>query len=414
MDVPRIHPRPRYRRAALLAIAIVIVAAVSLALRYIADRAPTVSRGELYVGTVQRGPLTLEVRGQGTLVPVEIRWASASVAARVEKVVVQPGARVTPDTVVIELSNPDVELAALDAEREVGAAEAELARLGATLDGGRLAQESSIASLEADVAMAKRRSEVDSQMGDQGVIPQIETAESADRAKQLGGRLAFEKKRLGALRRGNSAQIGAQKAQVERLRALAEFRRKQLDQLHVRAGTAGVVQEIAVEAGQTVAAGAPLAKVVLPERLQARLRIPESSAEDVAIGLPAVVDTRSGTIEGKVSRVDPAAHDGSVTIDVALPDELPKIARPDLTVDGVIQVARIADVLHVARPAVGEARSLGTLFKLTGDGTAVRVKVQYGRAAVKDIEIVSGLVAGDRVVLSDMSRWDGHDRLRVE
>jgi multidrug efflux pump subunit AcrA (membrane-fusion protein) len=414
VDVPRIRPKPRFRRIILIAGAVVVVAGVFVALRWLADRAPTVSRANLWIGTVQSGPLTLEARGTGTLVPVEIRWVSAPMSSRVERVPVQPGARVEADTIVVELSNPDAELAALDAERDVGAAEAELARLSATLDGSRLAQESAIAALESDMTTARRRSDVDQAMLDQGVISNLETAESADRARQLAGRVDFERRRLDALKRGNSAQLVAQKAQVDRLRELAEFRRRQLDALKVRAGIAGVVQATAVEVGQTVALGAPLAKVVVPDRLKARLAIAESSAADLAIGLRAVVDTRSGKVDGTVERIDPAATNGIVTVDVALPTELPKAARPDLNVDGVIELAKTGDVLYVARPAIGEARSTTTLFKLTGDGEAVRVTVKFGRAAVKDIEVVGGLVAGDRVVLSDMARWDGHDRLNVD
>jgi multidrug efflux pump subunit AcrA (membrane-fusion protein) len=261
--------------------------------------------------------------------------------------------------------------------------------------------------------MANRRSQMDSEMANKGVIPTIESAESTDRASQLDGRLQFEQQRLTALRRGNAAQLAAQQGQVERLRALAEFQHKQLDALHVRAGQAGVVQEIAVEAGQSVAAGAPLARVVVPDKLQARLKIAEVSMEDVALGLKATIDTRAGLVDGEVARIDPAAQNGSVTIDVKLTGALPKGARVDQNVDGVIHLATTGDVLHVARPAVGEAHQTVKLFKVE-DGTLVRVPVKLGRAALKDIEIAGGLSAGDQVVLSDMSRWDGVDHLRLE
>ena len=412
-DIPRSGAKPRMRRKVLIVGAVVAAAVVTLAIRFIANRAPTVSHSELWIGVVQRGPLTLEVRGTGTLIPVDFRWASAPVAARVDKVLVQPGAQVNADTVLLELSNPDAELAALEADRDVAQAEAELARLAATLDGTRLAQESAVAGLEADVAMAKRRSTMDDEMAKKGVIPTIESAESTDRAKQLAARKDFEAKRLSALRRGNAAQLEAQQAQVERLRALAEYRRKQLDALHVRAGQNGTVQQISVEAGQSVAAGAPLAKVVVPDKLQARLRIPESSMQDVSPGLRASVDTRNGIVTGEVVRIDPAAQNGSVLVDVRLIDALPKGVRVDQNVDGVIELARTGDVLHVARPAIGEAHATATVFKLS-DGEARRVTIKFGRAAVKDIEIASGLKAGDQIVLSDMSRWDGHDRLRIE
>jgi RND family efflux transporter MFP subunit len=413
MDVPRTGAKPRTRRAVLVVLAVTALAVITFGVRRLKNRVPSIARSELWIGTVQRGPLTLEVRGQGTLIPTDFRWASAPVAARVDKVLVQAGAQVEPTTVLIELANPDAELAALEADREVAAADAELARLGAQLDGTRLAQESAVASLDADVAMAKRRSTIDSAMAQKGVIADLESMESTDRAGQLVGRAEFEKKRLGALRRGNAAQLEAQRGQVERLRALAEFRRRQLDALHVRAGQLGVVQQVAVEVGQTVAVGAPLAKIVVPDRLQARLKIPESATEDVGIGLPAKIDTRNGVVDGEVVRIDPAAQNGSVTVDVKLTAAPPKSARVDQNVEGVIELARTGDVLHVPRPTIGEAHQTAMLWKLEG-GQARRVTVKFGRAALKDIEIASGLSAGDQVVLSDMSKWDGEDRLGIE
>jgi len=413
MDVPRTGARPRTRRAVLFVLALAALAATTLIVRRLKNRVPTVARSELWIGAVQRGPLTLEVRGQGTLIPTDFRWASAPVAARVDKVLVQAGAQVEAGTVLIELANPDAELAALEADREVSAAEAELARLGAQLDGTRLAQESAVASLEADVVMAKRRSTIDSAMAAKGVIADLESMESTDRASQLVGRAAFENKRLGALRRGNAAQLEAQRGQVDRLHALAEFRRRQLDALHVRAGQLGVVQQVAVEVGQTVAVGAPLAKIVVPDHLQARLRIPESATEDVALGLHAQIDTRNGIVAGEVVRIDPAAQNGSVTVDVKLTAAPPKSARVDQNVEGVIELARTGDVLHIPRPAIGEAHQTAMLWKLDGN-EARRVTVKLGRAALKDIEIASGLSAGDQVVLSDMSKWDGEDRLGIE
>jgi len=413
MDVPRTGAKPRTRRIVLVSGAVLALLVITLGLRWYSSRAPTVSRGELWVGTVQRGPLALEVRGTGTLVPIDVRWAPAPIAARVEKVVVQAGAVVQPDTVLIELSNPDAELAALEADRDVAAAESELARLGATLDGSKLAQESAVAGLDSDVVMANRRKEIDTNMAQKGVIADLESKESVDRASQLQNRLEFEKRRLGALKRGNAAQLEAQRSQVERLKALAAFRRKQLDALHVKADKAGVVQQVAVEVGQAVPAGAPLAKVVVPDRLQARLKIPEASMSDVALGLPASIDTRSGVVRGEVARIDPAAQNGSVTVDVKFTEALPKAVRPDQNIDGVIQLAQTGAVLHVARPAIGEAHATASLFVLR-DGEARRVPVRFGRAALKDIEVEQGLREGDQVVLSDMSRWDGIDRLRVE
>jgi HlyD family secretion protein len=414
MDVPRTGARPRTRRAVIVAVGVLALAAITVGVRWFGGRAPAVSRGDLWIGTVKRGALTLEVRGQGTLIPTDFRWASSPIAARVDKVLVQPGAIVEPTTVLVELSNPDAELAALEADRDVAQAEAELARLSAQLDGTRLAQESAVAGLDSDVAMAKRRATIDTVMAEKGVISELEKAESVDRTGQLASRAEFEKRRLIALRRGNSAQLEAQHSQVERLRALAKFRRKQLDLLHVRADQAGVVQQVAVEAGQSVAAGAPLAKVIVPDRLQARIQIPEASTNDVTLGLKSQIDTRAnGMIVGEVVRIDPAARNGSVTVDIKLAGTLPKSVRADQNVDGVIELARTGDVLHVGRPAIGEAHATASVYVLR-DGEATRTQVKFGRAALKDIEVVSGLKDGDQIILSDMSKWDGHDRLRIE
>jgi multidrug efflux pump subunit AcrA (membrane-fusion protein) len=414
MDLPRTGIRPRTRRAVVVVAAVVALAAITLTVRWLGHRAPAVSRDQLWIGTVQRGPLTLSVRGQGTLVPIEFRWASSPIAARVDRVLVQPGMAVEEQTLLLELTNPDTELAALTADRDVAQAEAELARLAAQLDGTRLAQESTVAGLGADAAMARRRSTIDGAMAQKGVIADLESLESSDRAGQLAGRLVFEQQRLAALRRGNTAQLAAQRSQVDQLRALAGFRHRQVDALHVRAGQAGVVQQVTAEVGQTIAAGAPLAKIVVPDRLQARLKIAEASTQDIALGLIATIDTRTGVVAGEVVRIDPAAQNGSVTVDVKLTGALPRATRVDQNVEGVIELARTGDVLHVARPAIGEAHQTAALFVLTGAGEARRVQVTFGRAAQKDIEIATGLTAGDQVVLSDMARWDSVDRLRVE
>ncbi len=415
MDIPRpITRRPRFRRVLLVAAALIAVAGVTLGLRWMSQRAPAVDRDALWIGTVQRGSLRLTARGAGSLVPEEVRWTAAPMAARVERVLVQAGAEVTPDTVLLELVNPDAELAVLDVERDLAASQAELARLAATLDTARLAQESAIATLDADRVMASRRADIEKEMAAEGVTSSLESLESKDRAEQLSGRLAFEKRRLSTMRRGDAAQLEAQRGEVERLRALALFRRRQLEGLMVKAGATGVVQQVAVEVGQAVTAGAPLAKVVRPDKLKAELRIPENLANDLRIGLPATVDTRSGEVTGKVSRVDPAARNGMILVDIAFDGPLPPGARPDLTIDGEVELAVAADRLHVQRPAVGEAHAKVTLFKLTDDGEAVRVPVTFGRASTEHIEIATGLAEGDRVILSDMTRWDGTDRLRLE
>jgi multidrug efflux pump subunit AcrA (membrane-fusion protein) len=414
-DIPRRGMRARTRRVLIALAAAAALAMVTLTVRWLRHRAPVVARDQLWIAPVERGPLTLSVRGQGTLVPTEFRWASAPVAAKVERVRVLAGASVEADSVLFELSNPDTELAALVADRDVAQAEALVAQLTAQLDGARLAQESTVAGLKADTVTADRRKTIDHTMAEKGVIADLESLESADKANQLAARLGFEQRRLVTLQRGAAAQLAAQRGQLDQLRALAEFRHRQLAALTVRAGQAGVVQQIAVEVGQMVAAGAPLGRVIVPDHLKAQLRIAEASTQDLALGLHATIDTRTGApAAGEVTHIDPAAHEGVVTVDVALTGALPKAARVDQNVDGVIELARTGDVLHVARPAVGEAHQSVSLFVLGADGDAHRTTVVFGRAAQKDIEIASGLTAGDRVVLSDMSRWDGIDRLRIE
>jgi HlyD family secretion protein len=413
MDIPRSRARPRTRRVVLVGAAVVVLAGVTFGMKWWRDRAPGVSRNELWIATVQRGPLTLEARGQGTLVPVELRWASAPVAARVDKVLVLQGARVEPDTLIVELTNPDTELAALNADRDVAAGEAELARLAATLDGSRLAQESAVAGLDADVAMASRRGAIDSKMAEKGVISGSRRARSRAIAQSSSPDApTSRKRRLGALRRGNAAQLEAQHAQVQGLRALARSGAT-ARRAHVRAGQAGVVQQVAV-GGRSDGRRRRAARQDRRARAAAGAAPhSESSTGDLAIGQPATIDTRNGIVRGEVSRIDPAAVNGSVTVDVRVTEALPKSLRPDQNVDGVIQLASTGDVLHVSRPAIGEAHATVSLFVLR-DGEAQRTTVKLGRAALKDIEIASGLNAGDQVVLSDMTKWDGHDRLRIE
>jgi len=414
MDVPR----PRRRRAARLVLGGVAVAAglagATVGLRALRGGARVVDGAALWTDTVKRGPLVLEVQGSGRLVPEEIRYLSAPVSARVEKVHVRPGTRVEADTVLIELSNPDVELAALEAERELAAAEAQLTSLSAGLEGQRLAQQSQIATLETEKSDAVRRAKANEKLASEGVLSELERQQTAERAQELAGRLDLERKRLGALGRGDGAQIAAQRAEIERLKAIAEFRRRQVEALALRAGVSGVVQELSLQVGETVPAGAMVAKIVRPERLKAELRVPEVSAKDVVIGQAALVDLRSGRVAGKVVRIDPAAAGGAVLVDVAFAEApLPQGARPDLNIDGVITTARVADALFVGRPAFGEAGSQGTIFRVTS-GRAVRVPVNFGRASVKSIEILSGLNEGDAVILSDMSQWQGEDELEVK
>ena len=317
MDIRRTPPRRGRRRLIVVLIAFACVIGLTLGLRRLRAAAPTVDRSVVWIDQVKRGPMLREVQGQGTLVPVEIRWITAVAPARVDRVRVLPGTKVEPDTILLDLLNPDVELAALEADRQLAQAQAELVNLDASLTNQRLAQESVVAGLDSDHQEAKRRAEADDALAKKGFLSDLEMATSRDRAAALAGRKVFEEKRLGALAKGISAQVQAQKQQVERLRSIAEFRHKEVDALHVRAGVAGVLQDLPLQPGQSVAVGAVLAKVAQPDKLKAELRIPETQAKDVQIGQKATVDTRNGTIVGKVARIDPAAVSGTVKVDVA-------------------------------------------------------------------------------------------------
>lgn len=415
MDRPKTPPRRLRRRLLWLVAGALAVLGITLGLGSLRAAAPLVSRGTVLIDTVRRGELLRQVQAPGTLVPTDIRWITTDTAARVERLAVEAGAEVKPDTVLLELSNPDVQLRALEAERELATAQAQLAELEAGLDNQRLAQASQVATLEGELADASRRADATEQMHREGAVPALERDEARGRAQILASRLAFERKRLHTVDRSRRAQLEAQRGKIVRLEDLVEFGRRQVANLEVKAGTTGVVQELPLKPGQMVQAGALLAKVVNPARLKAELRVPETQAKDVTIGLPATIDTRNGEVPGKVMRIDPAAQEGTVRVDVALEGVLPPGARPDLTVDGTIQIERLANVLHVGRPAFGEANSRVSLFKVVDGGDeAVRVPVVIGKTSAKAVEIRSGLAAGDAVVLSDLAQLDDVERIRLQ
>lgn len=415
VDIPRTPPKKTGRYVGYGVAALVLVVGVSLGLRRLRPAAPSVEQGTVWMDTVKRGPMVREVLGQGTLVPEEIQWIAAKTNARVEKVPVKPGAVVKADTIILELSNTDLELQALEADRQLSQAQAELVNLQASLNGQKLAQESTVATIGSDLADARRRARADDELAKKGFLSELEQGQTLGRANELAGRLDFEKKRLAAQSQGIAAQVAAQRAQVERLRSIAEFRRKEVDGLKLRAGVDGVLQELSLQNGQAVAAGALLAKVVNPSKLKAEIRIPETQAKDVAIGQKAVVDTRNGVVAGHVVRIDPAALQGTVRVDVTLDEALPAGARPDLNVEGTIEIERLANVLYVGRPASGQPGTTVGLFKLEPDGAgAERTSVKLGRSSVKNIEILGGLAEGDKVILSDMSQWDQVDRIRLQ
>jgi HlyD family secretion protein len=415
IDIAR-PPVKRWRRHAIYgAGGALLLIAVTVGLGRLRAAAPTVDQGTVWMDTVKRGPMVREVLGQGTLVPEEVRWIAAKTAARVERVLVKPGATVTADTVLLELANSDVVLQSLEADRQLAQTQAELVNLMASLKGQQLAQQSVVATLGSDLGEARRRATADNELARKGFLSPLEQGQTEERARELTGRLEFEKKRLQAHAQGVNAQVAAQRAQVARLRSIAEFRRQEVQDLKVRAGTDGVLQELPLQPGQSVATGALLAKVARPDRLQAEVRIPETQAKDVRIGQKASIDTRNGLIPGHVSRIDPAALAGTVRVDVALDGPLPEGARPDLNVEGTIEIERLASVLYVGRPAFGQPEATVGLFRLAPDGVhAERTPVKLGRTSVKNVEIRSGLKEGDRVVLSDMAQWDHVDRIRIQ
>ena len=354
-----------------------------------------------------------QVKGPGNLVPEQIRWITADTAGRIERLPLRPGARIEAGTTLMELSNPDVMLQALDAERQLAQARADLINLRNTLKTQELAQQSTIATLHTDEADAKRKADAFKNL--KGVLSDVELNQQIDKAQELQKRMQIEAQRLDVMNGSLRDQVRAQEAQIERLKAVVSFRQKQVDSMKVKSPDDGVLSELPLELGQWVTPGALLAKVVKPERLKAELRIPETQAKDVALGQKAEIDTRNGIVPGKVSRIAPSASQGSVLVEVQFGGaELPKGARPDLTVEGTVELEKLNDVLYVGRPAGAQPDSTVELFKLVKDSDiALRSKVKLGRSSVSTIEVKEGLQEGDAVVLSDMTAWDNADRVRL-
>ena len=416
MDIPR-KEAARKKRIRQIVIGLVLLAAaagVSWGLSRLKPAAPSVERATVWLDTVKRGPMLRQVRGLGTLVPEEILWIPATTDGRVEQQLALPGILVKPDTVLIVLSNPELQQATVDAEWKLRAAEAELANLKVKLESDRLTQEAAAATVESEANKSKLTADRDVELNKLGLEADLVAKTSVATAQDWANRTRIEKKRLEINPEAIKAQIAVQQAAVEQFRALWELKKSQVEALRVRAGVNGVLQQVPVEVGQRVAVGTNLARVVQPEKLKAELKIPETQAKDVAMGQKAEVDTRNGIIQGRVSRIDPAAKDGTVTVDVKLEGPLPQGARPDLSVDGTIEIEKLTDVLYVGRPTFGQPNSQVTLFKLDPDGKgATRTQVKLGRSSVNTIEILEGLRVGDQVVLSDMSAQDAYDRIRL-
>ncbi len=415
MDIKREDLARTKRRRQLIIGAVVLIGVVfaTVGISQLEPAAPTVDRATVWIGEVERGPMVREVRGTGTLVPEEMRWIPASTEGRVERILVQPGERVEADTVLMELSDPRLVQGTLEAQWRLRAAQAEYESLKARLDGQRLEQESNVARIRAEAEQMRLRAQADEELAKEGLLGELPRRLSVSTADELERRAEFERQRLAALNESVRAQLASQGANVEQLRSMDEFQRQQYESLLVRSGTNGVLQQVAVEVGQRVAPGDTLAKIVDPERLKAELRIAETQARDIQIGQDAVIDTRNGKIEGRVSRIDPAAQGGTVTVDVSLEGPLPRGARPDLTVDGTIELERLDDVLYAGRPVHANDDSTIGLFRVDGE-TASRVTVKIGRTSVSTIEIIDGLEEGDEVILSDMSAWDDYDRIRLD
>ena len=415
MDIPRAPVNRGRKRIIYGGIALATLVAMTVGLRSLKPAAPRVDRASVWIDSVQKGPLVIEVRGPGTLVPERIRYISAVTAGRVERRLAEPGQEVQPGTVLLELSNPDVQLEALESERQLTVAQADRVNLQTDLETQRLNQEAAVAGAKAAYQDAKRNAEAAEELAAKDLISTMEASRARDRVEELETRYRVEEQRLAVMVGAADSQLALQRAQVGRLHAVTDFQRGRIRSMKVLAGAHGILQELPLEVGQWAQSGATLARLVEPGKLKAVLRIPETQAKDVAIGQAAAIDTRNGIARGKVYRIDPAVQNGTVTVDVSLGGELPRGARPDLSVDGTIEVERMDDVLHVGRPAYGQANSAVGLFKLTPDGTeATRVNVRLGRTSVNTVEVVGGLEPGDKVIISDMSRWDGHDRVRVD
>ena len=404
--------RRRLRRVLVGVVVAVAVLLITAALRRLEPAPPSVERATVWVDVVKRGAMLRQVRGSGTLVPEAIRWIPATTEGRVERILALPGTIVKSDTVILELSNPELELSMRDAESELKAAEAETTNLRIQLESQFLTQKATAASVRAEYQQAKLQAEADAELNRSGLVADLTLKLSTSRAEELASRSEIEGKRLEIGSEAVKAQMAAQEARVDRFRALNRLRRNQVDSLRVRAGNAGVLQIVPVEVGQRVTPGTNLARVAEPGRLKAEIRIAETQARDIQIGQEASIDTRNGIAAGRVSRIDPSVQNGTVTVDIALQGDLPKGARPDLSVDGTIELERLGDVLYVGRPAFGQEQGTVGLFRLRDEGkSAVRVQVKLGRSSVNTV--LEGLEEGDQVILSDMSSWDAFDRVRL-
>ncbi len=427
MDIPRKDARKKkiVRLVAGVTVLVVAVAGISYGLTKLKPAAPGVELSTLWPDTVKRGPMLREVRGLGTLVPEDTMLITATTDGRVERILVRPGTPVKADTVVMIMTSPELDTQLLQAEYAQKAAEADYKNLEVTLQKTLIDLQSAAAQIGADANTAKMQADRDTALAKENLLPAVDAKISEVKAQELEGRVKLEQRRISINAAAEQAQLEAQKVKVEQLRAEYNLKKSQVERLKVRAGFDGTLQALPppmtpVEEGQKVAAGTALGKVAQPSHLKAELKIAETQVKDIAIGQPASIDTRlagggsNGLIEGHVFRIDPSILNGTVTVDVALKGPLPPGSRPDLSVDGTIQLEKLDDVVYVGRPVFGQQDSTVQLFKLEPDGRyANKVKVTFGRSSVNTIEVKDGLRVGDKVILSDMSQYDQYDRIKL-
>jgi HlyD family secretion protein len=416
MDIarPSYARQKRIRRIAYGAIALLAVLLITLGLSRLKPAAPGVERATLWVDTVKRGPLLREVRGSGTLVPEDIRWIPATTQGRVERILLHPGTAVTAGSVIIELVNPQLDQELQDADLKVQAAEATLQNLRVQAQNDYLQQKAVAAGIRSDHNKAQMQAEMNEALATKQLVSALALRQSKMDAEQLAIRDDIAHQQLASYEESIKARLAVQQSQVDQARAVLGLKRRQRDDLKVRAGLDGILQRVPVEVGQQVAPGTNLARVANPGRLKAEIKIAETQAKDVQIGQKVTIDTRNGLVPGIVTRIDPSVQNGTITVDAGLVGDLPKGAVPDLSVDGTIELEKMLDVVYVGRPAFGQEQSTVGLFKVQPDGTAARVQVKLGRISVNAVEILSGVSVGDEVVLSDMSTWDAFDRVRLQ
>ena len=415
MDKPRPGvARNKKIRRIIISITIVLLAtAGTYGLSRLKPAAPSVERATLWPDKVKRGEMLRDVHGTGTLVPEDFRWIPAGRDGIVERINVRIGDKIEPNTVLAELANPDLLQSLEDTHLQIRAAEADLANIRAAQENSAINQQILIANLEATAKRARLQADTEDELAKRGLTGQLTVRLANLEADNAASQVEREKSRVSVNATAAAAQLAAQEARLDQLRANLEMKKRQVKELKIRSGVTGVLQQVSIEVGQRVAAGATIAKLAEPGRLKAQIRIPETQIKDVLTGQVASIDTRVGIVPGKVVHIDPAAIQGTVTVDVQLHGELPRGARPDLSVDGTIEIERLSNVLYVGRPANGRADTTLSLFKVEPNAEAVRTRVRIGRVSVNLIEILEGLQEGDEVILSDMSMWDAYERLRL-